>query len=65
MRNACAADDGRFARPSDGGGLGLPLVKRLVELHGGTLAIDSVPGRGTAVTILIPADRVINRSAAA
>jgi len=59
------ADDGRFARPSDGGGLGLPLVKRLVELHGGTLAINSVPGRGTAVTILIPADRVINRSAAA
>ena len=59
------AGDGRFARPSDGGGLGLPLVKRLVELHGGTLAIDSAPGRGTTVTVLLPADRVVDRSKAA
>jgi signal transduction histidine kinase len=57
--------DSRFARPYDGGGAGLPLVKRLVELHGAAIAIDSTPGRGTTVTILFPADRVISRSAAA
>jgi signal transduction histidine kinase len=57
--------DNRFARPYDGGGAGLPLVKRLVELHGAAIAIDSTPGCGTTVTILFPADRVISRSAAA
>ena len=57
--------DNRLARRYEGTGLGLPLVKRLVELHDGTLAIDSTLGRGTTVTVLLPADRVINRSAAA
>jgi signal transduction histidine kinase len=57
-------DDSQFARPQ-AGGLGLPLVKRLVELHGGTLAIDSAPGRGTTVAVLLPADRVVDRSKAA
>ena len=57
--------DNRLARRYEGSGLGLPLVKRLVELHGGALAIDSTLGRGTTVTVLLPADRVINRSAAA
>ena len=57
--------DNRLARRYEGTGLGLPLVKRLVELHGGTLAIDSALGRGTTVTVLLPADRTINRAAAA
>jgi signal transduction histidine kinase len=57
--------DNRLARRYEGTGLGLPLVKRLVELHGGKLAIDSALGRGTTVTVLLPADRVIMRSAAA
>src|SRR5215813_2910651 len=57
--------DNRFARRYEGTGLGLPLVKRLVELHGGTLAIDSALGRGTTVTVLLPAGRIIDRAAAA
>jgi signal transduction histidine kinase len=43
-----------LARQHDGVGLGLPLSKRLVELHGGTLEIDSTPGQGTAVTVRLP-----------
>ena len=43
----------RFA----GTGLGLPLAKTLVELHGGTLAIESAPRRGTKVLIRLPLER--------
>jgi len=39
---------------SQGTGLGLPLTKQLAELHGGTLELESRPGRGTTVTILLP-----------
>ncbi|HEX3953007.1 MAG TPA: ATP-binding protein, partial [Stellaceae bacterium] len=49
--------DGRLARDYEGAGLGLPLCKQLVELHGGSLRIDSVPHRGTTVTLTFPADR--------
>jgi signal transduction histidine kinase len=44
-------------RKYDGVGLGLPLTKRLVELHGGTIDIESVPGQGTAVSVHLPAER--------
>jgi PAS domain S-box-containing protein len=37
-----------------GTGLGLPLVKALIELHGGRLEIDSMPGRGTTVRLHFP-----------
>ncbi len=39
---------------SSGTGLGLPLVKALVELHGGTLAISSVSGEGFTATLEFP-----------
>ncbi|MFZ5703704.1 MAG: ATP-binding protein [Pseudomonadota bacterium] len=35
-------------------GIGLPLTRQLVEAHGGSIALDSEPGRGTTVTIHLP-----------
>ena len=49
--------DSSLARRYDGVGLGLPLTKRLLELHDGTLEIISEPGRGTEVTALLPPAR--------
>lgn len=40
-----------------GSGLGLPLAKRLTELHGGALVIRSTPGIGTTVVLTFPAER--------
>ncbi len=42
-----------------GAGLGLPLTKALVELHGGRMAIASTPGRGTEVTVTLPEARAV------
>jgi signal transduction histidine kinase len=39
-----------------GVGLGLSLVKSLVELHGGQVSLTSEPGRGTLVTVIFPTD---------
>ena len=40
--------------PRSGAGLGLSLVKSLIDLHGGTVTIDSAAGRGTTITCRLP-----------
>ena len=49
-----------YARKHGGSGLGLPYAKRLVELHGGELKIESELGKGTSVTVSLPAARLID-----
>jgi len=43
--------DGSRTKSSGGSGLGLAIVKCIAEMHGGSIAISSVPGRGTRVTL--------------
>jgi PAS domain S-box-containing protein len=48
-----------LARRHEGTGLGLPLVNAFVEMHDGTLTLQSVPGGGTTAYIVLPAARVV------
>ena len=50
--------ESNLTRKHDGVGLGLPLTKRLVELHGGTIEIASQPGIGTEVSVHLPAQAI-------
>ncbi len=52
--------DAALSRVYEGTGLGLPLSKELVELHGGTLELASKASVGTTVTVTLPAARVLN-----
>ncbi|HEV7367581.1 PAS-domain containing protein [Arenibaculum sp.] len=46
--------DNEYTRAHAGTGLGLALTRSLVEMHGGTLAIESEPGSGTRVSVVLP-----------
>ncbi len=48
-----------YTRHHQGAGLGLPIVKGLVELHGGTLVVESGIGAGTRATVRFPPERVV------
>jgi two-component system cell cycle sensor histidine kinase PleC len=57
--------DSFMTRRQEGTGLGLPIAKALVELHGGELRIVSQPGRGTTATVILPRSRVSTPAARA
>jgi PAS domain S-box-containing protein len=48
-----------ISRSVPGTGLGLPLTRRLVELHGGRIHVDSKLGHGTTVKVVLPRSRVL------
>jgi len=56
-----------LTREHEGTGLGLPIAKALIELHGGELVLSSHPGIGTTARLRLPGDRVrsVTTSAAA
>ncbi len=49
------------SRPS-GTGLGLPLARRIIDLHGGTIAVTSQPCKGTTFRLTLPAHSPVNSS---
>jgi PAS domain S-box-containing protein len=51
--------DSRMTRKYQGTGLGLPLTKSMIEMHGGSLQLESAVGRGTTVSLWLPPARLI------
>jgi signal transduction histidine kinase len=51
--------DSSLARKYEGTGLGLPLSKQLMELHGGNLSLESQVNVGTTVTVTLPPGRLV------
>lgn len=46
--------DGGLSRQYEGSGLGLALVKKMVEMHGGSVAVQSTPGLGSCFSFVLP-----------
>ncbi|HEX4302636.1 MAG TPA: MHYT domain-containing protein [Rhizomicrobium sp.] len=57
--------DSSLSRKYEGAGLGLPLAKQFLELHGGTLTLESTVDIGTTVTITLPSSRIVPSAKAA
>lgn len=54
--------DTGLSRKFEGTGLGLPLVRHMVEMHKGSMSIESWPGKGTKVRVQFPAERLRERN---
>jgi len=54
--------DKSLSRNAEGTGIGLSLVKSIVELHGGSISVESKFGQGSKFTVMIPAEKVLNES---
>ena len=52
--------DNRYSRSTGGTGLGLALVKGLIDLHGGVIRVESEVGRGTTVSAIFPSSPLEN-----
>jgi len=50
-----------FSAPFKGLGLGLPLARKIIELHGGRIKVDSTPGKGTSLKIFLPLTLDVNK----
>jgi len=46
-----------FTTKPNGTGLGMGIVRSVIDQHGGHMAIDSAPGKGTRVRLHLPAGR--------
>ena len=55
--------ENEFSRTQSGTGLGLPLTKQLIELHGGTLELLSTEGEGTTARAIFPTTRIVREVA--
>lgn len=56
--------DSDLTRQHDGTGLGLPIARSLMEMHGGALRIRSAPGNGTEISLYLPEERIIGTAPA-
>lgn len=54
--------DSKLARKHEGTGLGLPICRSLMELHGGALNVTSAPNAGTTLTARFPAVRIVSNA---
>ena len=54
--------DKSLSRNAEGTGIGLSLVKSIVELHGGVITVESELGRGSKFTVILPSRSVSNEN---